>query len=363
MHSIQKLLQSGLAFSHAGPVVQPMSWVRCVLAAAVLLCVCQPSWAEYRLDSGDVLEISVLGIPELQRRVPIQVDGHISFPLVEALHVAGLPLSQVRARVKASLASKIFKHRNSDGLENAVVIAADDVTTTVVAYRPIYMKGDVSKPGEYAFRASMTVRQAIALAGGYNILPLGVSNPFLQSIELRGEYEGLWIEFAKEQARVWRLKSELEKPYSHDGQIDAAIDIEAPIPRSTIERIIELTTEQLAARRTDNMHQRTLLEQSIKQTGEQIRVISEQYEKEKEGSDADTEDLKRALDLYKKGSLTNIRVTAARRAVLLSSTRVLQTSAQLMQMRSRQGRTFRTIAKTGRCAQSHSAPGAGTRNR
>ena len=50
------------------------------------------------------------------------------------------------------------------------------VVATVVEYRPIYVNGDVSKPGEHPFRPQMTVRQAVALSGGYDSrLILGIS--------------------------------------------------------------------------------------------------------------------------------------------------------------------------------------------
>jgi polysaccharide export outer membrane protein len=36
--------------------------------------------------------------------------------------------------------------------------------------RPVYLNGDVSRPGEQRYRLGLTVRQAIALAGGYHIM-------------------------------------------------------------------------------------------------------------------------------------------------------------------------------------------------
>jgi len=37
----------------------------------------------------------------------------------------------------------------------------------------------------------MTVRQAIALSGGYDMVRLRIDNPTLLSADLRGEYESL----------------------------------------------------------------------------------------------------------------------------------------------------------------------------
>jgi polysaccharide biosynthesis/export protein len=104
---------------------------------------------EYQVNVGDVLEVAVAGVPELRHRAPVQIDGNISLPLVGMLAVAGLPLPQIRAKIGAALTSKVFRQRTSDGREIAVVIDADEVTTIVAEYRPVYVNGDVSKPGEY----------------------------------------------------------------------------------------------------------------------------------------------------------------------------------------------------------------------
>ena len=85
----------------------------------------------------------------------------------------------------------------------------DQITANVVEYRPIYVNGDVSKPGVQAYRPLMTVRQAVALCGGYEIMRFRMNNPFLESADFRSEYESLWADFAKEQVHIWRIRTEL----------------------------------------------------------------------------------------------------------------------------------------------------------
>ena len=65
-------------------------------------------------------------------------------------------------------------------------------------------------------------------------------------------------------------------------------------------------------------------------------MLSEQQKKDEEGLQSDLEDLQKTTELFGKGSLISPRVTDARRAVLLSSTRKLQTSAQLLQVKKQQ---------------------------
>jgi polysaccharide export outer membrane protein len=41
------------------------------------------------------------------------------------------------------------------------------VTAEVTSFRPIYVLGEVKKPGQYAYVSGMTVQKAVALAEGY----------------------------------------------------------------------------------------------------------------------------------------------------------------------------------------------------
>jgi polysaccharide export outer membrane protein len=297
--------------------------------------------ADYQIDVGDVIEIMVARVPELQRRVPVKSDGTISFPLLGTLLVAGLSPSEVEANIQADLATKIFRQRTPDGRENAVAIEPEEVTATVVQHRPIYVNGDVSKPGEQAFRPFMTVRQAIALSGGYDILRLRMENPILLSADLRGEYESLWTEFAKERARVSRLNTELGEKDTLDQKLLADV----PIPPSRKAEIVRVEAEYLQTEQADYEREKAFLQHSITQGDEQIKVLSEQNAKEEQGVQADAEELQRINELFGKGALVSPRVTDARRAVLLSSTRKLQTAAQLMQVKKQQDDIARQLER------------------
>lgn len=307
-----------------------------VLAGLVLIAPTQLR-AEYRIGAGDKLEISVVGISELQRRTAVEADGTISFPLLGTLPVAGLSLPETRARIKAGLASKIYRTKSSDGTEQAFAIGLNEITVAVAEYRPVYVKGGVARTGEYSYRPSMTVREAVALAGGYDILPVKVSNPYLEAADFRSEYESLWLEFAKEQARIWRLKAELESreagvSHADRDTVARAIPIDAPISRAMIAKIVTLATDQYKARQEDYTRQKAFLQQSIEQMDLRIETVSQREQREAKGAADDVRDLERTIALYKQGTLINNRVIEARRNVLLSTTRKLETTAELMQM-------------------------------
>jgi len=315
-------------------------WIKWSLVAAGLAISAQAK-AEYRVNVGDVLEVAVAGVPELRYRAPVQMDGNISLPLVGTLPASGLPLPEIRAKIGAALASKVFRQRTSDGRETAIVIDADEVTATVAEYRPVYVNGDVSKPGEYPYRPAGTVRQLVAMAGGYDVMRIRMNNPYLESVDLRSEYGSLWTEFAKEQARMWRIKNEL----GEGTQINPGSLTDVPIVRSAISEIVHAETEYLKAKQNDYQQEKMFLQRGVRQGDDEIRVLSEQQKKEEEGFQSDLDELQKATELYGKGALTSPRVTDARRAVLLSSTRKLQTSAQLLQVKKQQDDFARRLTR------------------
>lgn len=56
--------------------------------------------ADYRIQPGDILELSVLGAPELQQKTRINLGGNVSFPLVDLLGVGGLIVDQALTQMR-----------------------------------------------------------------------------------------------------------------------------------------------------------------------------------------------------------------------------------------------------------------------
>ena len=225
------------------------------------------------------------------------------------------------------LAAKVFPQRTPDGRDTSVTIEPDEVTATVAEYRPIYVNGDVSRPGEQAYRPLMTVRQAIALSGGYDVVRLRMNNPILESADLQAEYE-----FALD--RICQGAGPCMAPPAGTGQqttIDQKALLDVPLSRPTAQAIVNIEIEQLKARKTDEQAERAFLQHGIVQADAEIQVLSQQQKTEEQGNQADIDEFERSKDLFSRGNLTSLRVSDARRAMLLSSIQKLQTAAQLMQ--------------------------------
>jgi polysaccharide export outer membrane protein len=197
-----------------------------------------------------------------------------------------------------------------------------------VEYRPVFVTGDVTRPGEQAFRPRMTVRQAMASAGGFSALGRANATSF-DAANFRSEYITVWLSLAREHARVWRIKTEL----GENIDLDQKAIPPAPVPDATISQIVNLEIEYRKASASDHERQKDFLRRSIEQADKQTLVLSEQQQNEEEGVQADDKEFQKARAAFGNGSLPSFRVAEFRRAVLYSSTRQLQTTNQLMQVK------------------------------
>lgn len=268
----------------------------------------------YRLRAGDTIEISIAGPSEVKQGFVLDLDGQISVPLVGVIKAEGSTIGELRDKLQQ--------------------ILPRDIAVNIVDYSPVYINGDVVKPGELRFRPNMTVRQAVALAGGYEVMRYHLVDPVIQSADLGADYETYWTEQAREQARLARLKAEL----NNEAQLGAGSAETAPVSKQLQSDIVNNESQQLALWHSDFDKEMASLTRAIQSATDQLAELVEQRDKEKEGAAADSAELQRLLAFNKQGDVTSNRVVDARRAMLLSSTRELQTEEQIIQItREREG--------------------------
>lgn len=122
---------------------------------------------EYRLQSGDIIDLSVIGANVLGRRMTVGIEGEVRLPLGGTLLAAGLTIDLLRERVATTLSSqRILTGVSADGTEIWSEIYPEMIILDIAEYRPVYVVGDVIKPGEQAFRPGLTAGQALSVAGG-----------------------------------------------------------------------------------------------------------------------------------------------------------------------------------------------------
>jgi polysaccharide export outer membrane protein len=139
------------------------------------------SSSDYRLASGDRLSILVYDQPQLSGEFIIDGGGGILLPLAGAVNLSGLTLAQ---------AQEIIQERFADG-----ILVQPAVSVRITDYRPIFVTGNVRKPGSYRFNIGLSVKAAVAAAGGEG-----------EPIELN--FNGAVSDFISAEQRVRELEAE-----------------------------------------------------------------------------------------------------------------------------------------------------------
>lgn len=108
----------------------------------------------YVVSSGDVLDITVFGIPELSQKRRVNNDGDIDFPLINSVHVGGMHIERAQSKIEQALISGDFlKHPH--------------VNLSVSEYGSgVELMGEVARPGIYPVLGSRRLFDLLSAAGG-----------------------------------------------------------------------------------------------------------------------------------------------------------------------------------------------------
>ena len=296
----------------------PVNWrlaMPAMVFAIIVFCNTE-GLAQYRLQSGDVVEVSVYGVADFKRRTAVSLDGDISLPLLGDIQATGLTLPELRAKLK-------------DILAKSNVVRSPDITADLVEPRPIYVNGHVGKPGAHPFQPGMTVRHAVAIAGGYELMRHKMDNPMLLAADFRSQYENLWTEYIRREARVASLQAEL----AGDDVPDLGMLESAPVARRIISDLVKLELDYFNVRRVDQQKEREYLEKARQHAEDQVGSLVQGQEQETSAILLQSENLARTQTLSKQGLAPLTRLTEDQRAIALQRSRQLENGARLADAR------------------------------
>lgn len=296
---------------------------------------------DYRLNIGDVVEISVRGFPDLRHRSPVELNGEVSLPLAGRIRVANMTIPEAQAAIKKLVTARPLNQRSSDGRETYTVLAADDVNIAVAEYRPVYVLGDVGKPGELAFRPGLTARQAVALAGGFDVMRYRLVNPFTESADMKSHQESLWTEYARVRVKIGRIRSEL------DGVpiLKKAALQDVPLTVGFISEIFDTEAETLKRRMEDYSAEREHIVNSIAQAKEKVATLTALLRNEEDGLKEDKKEYSDLVEFNRRGAVPMLRMMDIRRIQSASSTRVFQARTQLDQAKRELAELTRSLGR------------------
>lgn len=187
---------------------------------------------EYRLGVQDRLRVHVSEWPALNGEFVVGPDGQISLPVVGQVPAADLDTGEL-AR---SISERLMKAGQLPDLP--------DTSVDIVAYRPFYILGNVTAPGEYQYRPGMMVLNALSIAGGvYRSQGFSAWDAERVAISSRGEMAVLALQREDLRAQAARLTAELDgsaefppPPADANPQLLRALEEQRHLFESTRER-------------------------------------------------------------------------------------------------------------------------------
>jgi polysaccharide export outer membrane protein len=122
-------------------------------AAHVIPVIATTPEGPYTLDSGDKLRIVVFGQDSISNNYTVDAQGAVTLPLIGAVSARGLTTVQLGNTVAARLKQGFIREPN--------------VAVEIETYRPFFVLGEVTFPGQYPYVPNMTAENAVAIAGGF----------------------------------------------------------------------------------------------------------------------------------------------------------------------------------------------------
>lgn len=108
----------------------------------------------YLLGPGDALTIRIYDQDQMSGTYHVDDSGYINLPLLGLIKAGGRGADALSTRITRALQAK-------------QLILHPSVAVEVSTYRPFYILGEVTTPGQYPYRPDMTVLTAISIAGGF----------------------------------------------------------------------------------------------------------------------------------------------------------------------------------------------------
>jgi hypothetical protein len=318
------------------------NWFHCLFSAVAIGYLVLPTMsviassaetpAGYQLGAQDKIAIRVYewrpSRDEIYEWVALKAEhtidgsGSLSLPLVGEIRAKGMTTTELAQDIGERLKQRM-------GLADR-----PDISIEVVQFRPFYVVGAISKPGEYPYRPGLTVLKAYAIAGGHphSDGPMRLER---EAISTRGEIHSFDLEAQTLMLRIARLQAELNGAPS----VEWPAELKLRLQGGPLGRVAE-QEELLFRTRMESFHTQisalenlqTFLEGEVRSLEKQVSVHEIEVASVKEES-------KIVSDLYKKGLTINSRKMALERNVAQVDGDRLRLQAGLMRARQEVSKT------------------------
>ncbi|MBO9445918.1 polysaccharide biosynthesis/export family protein [Ruegeria sp. R14_0] len=295
--------------------------------AALLAFSAGPARADFDLEPGDQVTVSLTGLADLSIDATIDAHGNVNLQWLGEFPAQGQSLDRLEQMVRQEAAGKIVKQYDTNGEIYIIQLDGDEIEITRNGYRPIIIGGDVARTGQIDFRPTITAREAVALAGGVRsrLLADDVTIDPIQLLRWQTAYGQAALQHAHGLAQIWRASTEilqdedLPPPAPHQVKVSAKV-------------LTELIEEQIKIRKINQENEageRAFFEDAAEQATERESILEEQKFELGKALAADEEEEARVISLTERGLTAGSRLADTRRTTVLSATRLLEVEEDL----------------------------------
>jgi polysaccharide export outer membrane protein len=283
----------------------------------------------YRVGPNDQLQITVFGQDKLSGKFRVGSDGAISFPLIGNVGVINLTTDEIGKKLETSLATRM-----PAGLSPSVEI---------FEYAPVFIVGDVEKPGPYQYRPGMIALELTALGGGST---KGRDLDVLQMANQEQELADQRILRYSQQAQRARLIAELAGNSNSDFRVPSSGDdelVSADARRRIVsdqislfkvhQNIIADQTRALGDQRASYDQEMASLRDSIVLHDQEVKLLEQQVATEESLAGKGLAITSKVLDIKRVLSATKRNALDLRLALARARQRQLEIDEKVVELR------------------------------
>ncbi|MFT6119867.1 MAG: polysaccharide export outer membrane protein [Yoonia sp.] len=283
--------------------------------------------AETLLRPGDTIKLSILGLPNSELITAIDADGFLTLSWFGRVDALDRTLTDVLTEVRGLTNGQLFKRYTADGQLKLIQLTSEDISLEVVAFRPVIVSGEIARPGEIAFRPGLTVRGAIAIAGGVRsslLTDVTVTDPG-QLIRWQNDYSRATIDHATVMARLWRVQAQRDETSEPQAVPYDQVAVTSEVFDALLDRQRNLIENDLGNLAGD----RAYLVAALSRAQGRVLILLKQQDQLGELVASDEEEEARTRDLVERSLIPAPRLAEVRRTTLLSATRLLDVEEKL----------------------------------